>query len=214
MKKIDIPSLKEVIAEGLRPQLENEVFRMSRVINQRFYRLEKQNLQKGSYAYKQAAAELNKEKPRYITNKNAIAKTPLDRLYRTYIELYNKQYSDTSLVSGVKRINKKRIQTAVDRINTILQLNQGEQEVTQWGSISEDDFVNFLENGGSELLNTKYMDSEQLLEDWVDATKDGNVSTLEFLREFKRFKSQNINYGQAIRNIGRLRQRKKQRKGK
>ena len=214
MKKIGVPSLKDVIAEGLRPQLENEVAHMAKVINQRFYRLEKQNLQKGSYAYTQAAAELNKEKPRYITNKNEIAKTPLDRLYRTYIELYNKQYSETSLVSGVKRINKKRIQTAVDRINYIIQLNQGKQGSTNIGAISERDFTEFLETGGSELLNTKYMDSEQILEDWVESTKGGNISTKEFLREFKRFKSQNINYGQAMRNIDRLRQRRAQRKGK
>ena len=212
MKSLGVPSLKEVIAEGLRPQLENEVIRMAKIINQRFYRLEKTNLQKGSYAYKQAAAELGKDKPRYVTGKDKIAKTPLDRLYRTYIELYNKHYSDTSLVAGVKRINKKRIQTSVDRINDIIARNNG--QTGQIGQISESDFIEFLDNGGAELLNSKYLDSNQLLEDWVETTKNGNVSTKEFLREFKRFKSQNINYGQAIRNIDRLRQRRAQRKGK
>ena len=212
MKSLGVPSLKEVIAEGLRPQLENEVMRMAKVINQRFYRLEKTNLQKGSYAYKQAAAELGKDKPRYVTGKDKIAKTPLDRLYRTYIELYNKHYSDTSLISGVRRINKKRIQTAVDRINDIIARNNGQIGKTgDIGKISESDFIEFLDNGGAELLNSKYIDSDQLIEDWIEATKNGNVTTKEFLREFKRFKNQNINYGQAMRNIAKLRERKKRR---
>lgn len=209
MKKLGVPSLKEVIAEGLRPRLEDEVIRMAKIINQRFYRLEKNNLQKGSYAYKQAAAELGKNKPRYVTGKDKIAKTPLDRLYRTYIELYNKHYSDTSLVAGVKRINQKRIQTAVDRINDIIIRRNG--QIGEVGKISEADFIEFLDNGGAELLNSKYIDSDQLIEDWIEATKNGNVSTKEFLREFKRFKNQKINYGQAIRNIAKLRERKKRR---
>lgn len=201
MRKIGLPSLKEVINQGLRPQLEDEVIRMGKIINQRFYRMEKSNLQSGSYAYKQAQIELDQHKPRYVTNKNKIAKTPLDRLYRQYMELYAKENSTTSLVSGVRRINKKRISAAVDRLTAITGTE-----------ISEDEFTEFLDAGGSELLNNKYLDSDQIIEDWQEATKNGNISTKEFLREFKRFKEKNLKYGAVKQNLERLRKRKEQRK--
>lgn len=185
-------------------ELAKEVKQMSKQINQRYYRLEKQGLENDSYAYKLSKKETGKSKPRYTESLNKLEDKPLDTLYQESIDIFSKLFSKTSKIGGVKEIQEKRINKAIES----LEINAGIK-------VDKNDFKQFLELGGGEILNSKYLDSTQIIEDFVEATKDGNISIKEFIREFKRFKKiQKRTYPKIKRNLTNLLSRKKKRKSK
>lgn len=206
-----IPSKKAVLKYGLRPQIEDEVIRMAKTINQRFYRLEKENLNTASYGYQVAQAELGRDKPRYVVNKDKVVTMPMDDLYRQYIQLYTKINSPSTLIHGVKQITAKRITNSLKTVNMILERVSNKTN-TAHREVSRDEWTDFLNNGGGELLNNKNLDSEQIIDDWLEATRSGNISTKEFTREFKRYRTREINYGRVRANLKRLQDRKERRK--
>lgn len=185
-------------------ELAKEVKQMSKQINQRFYRLEKQGLETDSYAYKLSKKETGKTKPRYTESLNKLEDKPLDTLYQESMDIFSKLFSKSSKIRGVKEIQEKRINKAIENL-----------EFSAGVKIDKNDFKQFLELGGGEFLNSKYLDSTQIIEDFVETTKDGNISIKEFLREFKRFKKiQKRTYPKIKRNLTNLLSRKKKRKSK
>ena len=185
-------------------ELAKEVKQMAKQINQRFYRLEKQDLQNDSYAYQLSKKETGKTKPRYTQSLNKLEDKPLDTLYQESMDIFSKLFSKTSKIRGVKEIQEKRINKGIENL-----------EFSAGIKIDKNDFKEFLELGGGEFLNSKYFDSTQIIEDFVDATKDGNISIKEFLREFKRFKKiQQRTYPRIKKNLTNLLSRKKKRKSR
>ena len=117
------------------------------------------------------------------------------------LQINIKIYSDTTTIGGIEGIQKKRIDEAVKALN-----DKGIK-------IGREEFLNFIESGGAEFLNNKYLSSTQIIEDFVEITKDGNVSVKEFLREFKRYRKQlaskkRPDYTNIQRNLYNLRDRK------
>lgn len=171
--------------------LAREVVRMSKQINQRFYRLEKAGLNVDSYAYQLASMQLGKERPRYSTSFNKLSELPFDTLYKQAIEINEKIASGTSAIRGVRATQEKRI------TNSLAELK------ARGYDIDRDDFEQFLKIGGSQLI--KEFGSEQIFEDFWSQTQEGVVTVKEFVREFKRYKSlERVDYSKVLRNLKRI----------
>lgn len=176
--------------------LAKEVQRMSRQVNQRFYRLEKAGLSHDSYAYEYSQYLTGKKKPRFSTSLKQLEKKSIQDLFKLGLELNEKLVSRTSSISGVKQIQSDRITGALKAIKDDSGLE-----------IDREDFEQFIKIGGSELL-AKF-DSSTIVEDFYNSTQKGNISVKEFVREFKRFKSlDKVDYSRVLRNLKRLSQRK------
>ena len=183
-----------------------EIQRMSKQINQRFYRLEKAGV-KPDTAYRYAQRETGKEKPRYSVSINKIIKMSLQEMYETAIEINMKLLSPTTTFRGLKELEKKRTSKGLEvLINEI------------GGDVNEEDFKKFLNNGGGELLNRKWLDSYQVYDDWQSAIKQG-LTTKEFIRSYKAEERKQIkdadsefDYGQARRRIKGIAERKAERR--
>lgn len=176
--------------------LAKEVQRMSRQVNQRFYRLEKAGLSHDSYAYECSQYLTGKKKPRFSTSLKQLEKKSIQDLFKLGLELNDKLVSRTSSISGVKHIQS-------DRITGSLQAIKDESGL----DIDREDFEQFIKIGGSELL-AKF-DSSTIIEDFYNSTQSGNISVKEFVREFKRYKSlERVDYSKVLRNLKRLSQRK------
>lgn len=184
-------------------EMAKEIARMSRQLNQRFYRLEKAGVGLNETAYRYAQNETGKDKPRYTTSVNKLSKMNLNDLYRLGLELNKKIVSDTSSIKGLKRVEDRRINESVKALKNTLGVKD----------IDEEKFKEFLMAGGSELMNSKYMDSNQVIDDWLVLTQNGNISTKEFIREFKRFKKvTKTTYSRLQKNWFRANQRKLQKR--
>lgn len=171
--------------------LAREVVRMSKQINQRFYRLEKAGLNVDSYAYQLASMQLGKERPRYTTSIKKLTDLPFDTLYKQALEINEKIASGTSAIRGVRATQEKRI------TNSLAELKDRGYD------IDRDDFEEFLKLGGSTLL--KEFGSEQIIEDFWSQTQEGVVTVKEFVREFKRYKSlERVDYSKVLRNLKRI----------
>lgn len=171
--------------------LAREVVRMSKQINQRFYRLEKAGLNVDSYAYQLASMQLGKERPRYTTSISKLTELPFDTLYKQALEINEKIASGTSAIRGVRVTQEKRI------TNSLAELK------ARGYDINRDDFEEFLKIGGSTLI--KEFGSEQIFEDFWSKTQEGVVTVKEFVREFKRYKSlDRVDYSKVLRNLKRI----------
>lgn len=151
-----------------------EAQRLAKQVNQRFYRLEKKSVGLRENAYRYAQVETNKEKPRYTTNINKISSMSEAELTEFMLSLRKKVESPSSTIRGLKAVESKRIENAVYVINKSTGID-----------IEETDFKDFLENGGGKLLN-RYMDSTQLIKDWLDKSKQG-VTTKQFINTYNRY---------------------------
>lgn len=151
-----------------------EAQRLAKQVNQRFYRLEKKERGLKEAAYRYAQAETNKQKPRYTTNINKISNMSEAELNEFMLSLRKKVESPTSTFRGLKAVESKRIENAVYVINKSTGVD-----------IDEEYFKDFLDNGGGKLLN-KYMDSTQLIKDWLDKSKQG-VTAKQFIKTYNRY---------------------------
>lgn len=181
-------------------KMAKEIARMARQVNQRLYRLEKKGLQKDSYGYQRASLETGKEKPRYSVSENVLSNMGFQKLYELGLQLNVKIYSKTTTIRGVKEVQEERITKSIDVLESKTGL-----------SIKRKTFEEFLKSGGGELLNNRYLDSTQIIEDFYNTTKDTKVTVKEFIREFTRFKnikSQRVDYGRIKRNLKNLKKRR------
>lgn len=187
----NVMKLRELRQARSKVLLAREVVRMSKQINQRFYRLEKAGLSVDSYAYRLASMQLGKERPRYTTSFNKLSELPFDTLYKQALEINEKIASGTSAIRGVKEVQEKRI------TNSLAELK------ARGYDIDRDDFEEFLRIGGSQLL--REFGSEQIFEDFWSQTQEGVVTVKEFVREFKRYKSlDRVDYSKVLRNLKRI----------
>lgn len=201
----NLNQLKELKQARNKELLVQEVARMSKQINQRFYRLEKKGIGLNETAYSYAQSETGKEKPRYTTSVNKLSQLSFNELYNLALNINVKIASGTSSIKGIKQIGKKRITKATEKLKESLNLDDDE--------FNEEDLEEFIELGGSDLLNNKYMDSNQVIEDFIELSKQGNISVKEFIREFKRFKKVNKKTPDRVRkNWLRLSNRKRNKK--
>lgn len=151
-----------------------EAQRLAKQVNQRFYRLEKKDRGLKESAYRYAQAETNKEKPRYTTNINKISNMSEAELNEFMLSLRKKVSSPTSTFRGLKAVESKRIENAIYVLNKSTGID-----------IEETDFKDFLENGGGKLLN-RYMDSTQLIKDWLDKRKE-SITNKQFINTYNRY---------------------------
>ena len=187
----NVMKLRELRQARSKVLLAKEVVRMSKQINQRFYRLEKAGLHVDSYAYQLASMQLGKERPRYTTSFNKLSSLPFDSLYKQALEINEKIASGTSAITGVRATQEKRVTNALDSLRKL------------GYDIDRDDFEQFLKIGGSQLI--KEFGSEQIFEDFWRQTQEEVVTVKEFVREFKRYKSlERVDYSKVLRNLKRI----------
>ena len=151
-----------------------EAQRLAKQVNQRFYRLEKKERGLKEAAYRYAQAETNKQKPRYTTSINKISNMSDVELTEFMLSLQKKVKSPTSTFRGLAGLENKRIDNSIYVLKKELNID-----------IDKKDFIDFIESGGGKLLN-KYMDSDQLIKNWLDKRKQG-VTTKEFIRTYNRY---------------------------
>ena len=154
-----------------------EVQKMAKQINQRFYRLEQHGLNKDT-AYRYAQLETGKTKPRYPTSLKTLENMSLQQLYELGLDLNTKLMSKTSTVKGQQEINLKRVRASLEQFKE----EYKENELVQ--AINENEYQKALENGLGQLMNSKYLDSEQVREDWATYTQQDGVSLEDFLEAY------------------------------
>ena len=151
-----------------------EAQRLAKQVNQRFYRLEKKERGLNEAAYRYAQVETNKEKPRYTTNINKISNMSEADLKEFVLTLKAKIKSPTSTFRGLKAVENKRVDNAIYSIEKNLSVKVDKQA-----------FVEFINDGGGYLLN-KYMDSKQMVKDWLDKRKQG-ITNEEFIDTYNKY---------------------------
>lgn len=155
-------------------------------INQRFYRIEKRGRGMGESAYVFAQRETGKDKPRYTESERKLREMGIADLYKLAIDINVKIVSPTSTATGLKHLENTRLSGAVKQLNRY-NIN-----------IDESQLKEFLDAGGDEFLNSKYLSSDQLLEDYEKYVVNGNVTMKQFMRELTRYKqASNIKYNKV-----------------
>lgn len=196
-------STKDIERElGDKNTLVKETARLAKLINQRYYRLEKAGLANQSYAYQLSQGETGKDKPRYITNPGILGQMDTLDLYRLYREELVKTESGTSKVGDLRKIIEERIDRSFAVAESIAR--------SVGASINRDDYIEFINLMGREYLNAQELDSDQLIEDFIFYTQINNLSVKQFVREYKRFKSTaTIDTIRVRRNLDRALERKR-----
>ena len=210
IKGIIVPTENLVREVGDRGALVKEVMRLGKIVNQRFYRLEKAGIAKQSYAYQVAQGETGQDKPRYTINEDRLRNMDGLDLYRLYRQMYVKYFSDTSKPAKLKKIVEEKLEESYQTAQYIARRAGLDIE------INKDDYIKFLELMGSDYLNSTYLDSDQVIEDFIRYTQEGNLTVKEFVREYKRFKDiENLDTIRVRRNLDRALERKQlRRRGK
>lgn len=202
-------TIRELRISGNIEGLIDIVQQMSKQTNQRFYRLEKKNIAKSSYGYQRAQDETGRKKPRYTESKAKLSKMNAEDLYRLAIDLNAKIASDTTTITGLREIENKRL------------FNRTQSLEARGLSLSESELKEFLDAGGSDFLNNKFLDSTQVIDDFIEATKSGNMSVEQFINEYTKGQKRIIkngsapfDYGKAHRNLLKVQKRNAKRKTK
>ena len=204
IKGIIVPTTNIERELGDTGALVKEVMRLGKIINQRFYRLEKAGIAKQSYAYQVAQGETGRDKPRYMINADKLKNMDRLDLYRLYRQMYAKYSSHTSKEAELKKIVEEKLEESYQAAQYIARSAGLDIE------INKDDYIKFLELMGSEYLNSTYLYSEQLIEDFIMYTQVDNLTVKEFVREYKRFKDiENLDTIRVRRNLDRALERKR-----
>lgn len=178
--------------------LVEEVRRMARQVNQRFYRLEKAGKGINDTAYAYAQRETGKVKPRFTVNTNKLKSMSLSDLYDLGLEIDAKIRSKTSTLKGLAEVERNRLDYSARKLEQLSVYLEGT-------GVSRETLKQFFEYGGAEFINSRYLDSTQLIEDFVKYTQEGNVSAKQFMRELKRYKDvASVDYGRATRSWQRI----------
>lgn len=198
--------IRELKQARMKEPFVKEVLRMSRQVNQRFYRLEKANKGLADTSYRFAQKETGKDKPRYSVNKQKLEEMTIEELYKLSLQLNQKIISKTSTIKGLEEVEQTRVKMSLGSLNE----DVGQKEITE---SEEEQWKRFLERGGGEIMNNKFLDSYQIREDWYNYTYMGGVSIKTFLKEYTNFFDTDIvDYGKIRRRLINL--SKKSKKGK
>lgn len=194
-QKDDFEYIRKYVKKNDLRGLAREVQKKAKQINQRLYRIEKAGLSKSSYAYRRTIEE--ESKPRYTTSLNKLNKMSRQELLQQAYNIQSKLSSTTSTIRGTKALNERRIFKGLDALREEIDRTRDDIE------IDEQDFKNFLEQGGGEILNNKFYDSTQVIEDWQDNIKKG-ISTEQFVNSYNEYVEQEehaFNYQQFLNKL-------------
>ena len=180
-KKDDFDYIRQYVRRGDMKGLAKVVQARAKQINQRLYRIEKQGLEKSSYAYKRTLEE--EGKARYTTSLNVLNKMTRNELIQQAYDIQSKLSSKTSKIREVKRLNEYKLNRSLEELNKELKEVRGDIE------IDKNDLRKFIEQGGGEIFNNRFYQSNQVSEDWQDALKNG-ISTEEFIGAYNEYMSQ------------------------
>lgn len=201
--KNQLKELRELRSARNTELFAKKIKQMAAQINQRFYRLEKSGGSKDT-AYLYAQRETGKDKPRYSVNLEKLKNMSIQELFNLGVEINQKLVSKTSTLRGLREVAKKRLEMSTESLDG-WNLSQDEKQ----------EYQKFLENGGGTLMNKRYLDSEQIREDWLRYNRQG-VTTKEFIYQYKRYKEKTedweFDYGKVHRNLNNLVIRKKQKR--
>lgn len=199
----DKQELRSFINNTDREEVVDYVHRISRQINQRFYRLEKAGVGTGDTAYRYAQRETGKEIPRFPTHKNTLNQMTNTELYEMSLQIKQKLDSDTSTIRGLEKVYEKRLSESVK------ELNHSFKESGIVATLDEDEFNEFLKQGGGELMNSKQLSSTQIAEDFAIFSENGG-SVKQFLRAYTRYKDiSKVDYGRIKKEYANIIARKK-----
>lgn len=194
-QKDDFDYIRKYVKKNDLRGLAREVQKKAKQINQRLYRIEKAGLSKSSYAYRRTIEE--ESKPRYTTSLNKLNKMSRQELVQQAYNIQSKLSSTTSTIRGTKALNERRIFKGLDALREEIDRTRDDIE------IDEQDFKKFLEQGGGEILNNKFYDSTQVIEDWQDNIKKG-ISTEQFVNSYNEYVEQEehaFNYQQFLNKL-------------
>lgn len=194
-QKDDFEYIRKYVKKNDLRGLAREVQKKAKQINQRLYRIEKAGLSKSSYAYRRTIEE--EDKPRYTTSLNKLNKMSRQELVQQAYNIQSKLSSTTSTIRGTKALNERRIFKGLDALRE--EINRTRDDI----EIDEQDFKKFLEQGGGEILNNKFYDSTQVIEDWQDNIKKG-ISTEQFVNSYNEYVEQEehaFNYQQFLNKL-------------
>lgn len=184
-------------ARGNHQELVDTVSYMAKKLNTRFSRLEEKGKGLKESAYTYAKAELGSDTPRYLDTKRDLKKLSDSELYDLGKTINNKLKSQSSTLTGIKKIEHKRISNAVYSLNQSLGL-EGKEAIT------EEEFKSFINHGGNELMKNKYLTSTQVVEDWLEYTRKG-IKKADFINMYNEFKDKHTNNKGKI-DLGKIRQ--------
>lgn len=194
-QKDDFEYIREYVKNNDLKGLARVVQKKAKQINQRFYRIEKQGLSKSSYAYRRTIEE--EDKPRYTTSLDKLNKMTRKELVQQAYNIQSKLSSSTSTIRGTKALNEKRVSLALEALRN--EINRTREDI----EINEDDFKEFLKQGGGEILNNKFYDSTQVIEDWQDNLKK-RISTNQFINSYNEYVQQEeeaFNYQEFLNKL-------------
>lgn len=198
-QKDDFEYIREYVKNNDLKGLARLVQKKAKQINQRLYRIEKHGLSKSSYAYRRTIEE--EDKPRYTTSLNKLNKMTRQELVQQAYNIQSKLSSTTSTIRGIKALNEKRISLGLEALRN--EINKTREDI----EINEDDFKKFLEQGGGEILNNKFYDSTQVIEDWQDSIKK-RISTEQFISSYNEYVQQEeeaFNYQEFLNKLKSIR---------
>lgn len=194
-QKDDFEYIRKYVKKNDLRGLAREVQKKAKQINQRLYRIEKAGLSKSSYAYRRTIEE--EDKPRYTTSLNKLNKMSRQELVQQAYNIQSKLSSTTSTIRGTNALNERRIFKGLDALRE--EINRTRDDI----EIDVQDFKKFLEQGGGEILNNKFYDSTQVIEDWQDNIKKG-ISTEQFVNSYNEYvehEEDGFNYQQFLNKL-------------
>lgn len=198
-QKDDFEYIREYVKNNDLKGLARVVQKKAKQINQRLYRIEKHGLSKSSYAYRRTIEE--EGKPRYTTSLNKLNQMSRNELLQQAYDIQSKLSSTTSTIRGTKVLNEKRINKGLEALRN--EINRTRDDI----EINKDDFKEFLELGLGEILNNKFYDSTQVIEDWQDSIKKG-ISTEQFIKSYNEYVQQeeeSFNYQEFLNKLKSIR---------
>lgn len=157
---------------GNKHELAKMVASESKRLNQRFYRLEKAGKGINDTAYLFAKGETGKEKPRYTTNVKKLEEMDIAEITEIGLQVNAKLKSRTSTIRGLEEVEDNRINAAIASLkdNFGIELNK-------------DEYIEFINSGGYEMLNSSYLDSVQVIKDW-QMWKDEGITIKQFVNRY------------------------------
>lgn len=162
----------DIAKAGSKEDLVLAVQARSKQLNQRFARLEKSGIGTGDTAYHFAKYETGKDKPRYPTGIKTLSAMSEEELLEQGLQVSAKLKSVTSTITGLKELENERLEKAIESINETLDLE-----------LDRESFQEFINSGGYEMLNSIYLDSFQVIDDWL-AWKEEGITDKQFINRY------------------------------
>lgn len=160
----------EMKRAGDKEALAREVRLMNKRLNERFRQIEKKTKHpEKTTGYMYAQRELGSERPRYTESLKKIMQEDIDRLYEKALGVSRKLGSKSTSLSGLKYINEKRVQGALDGIKKELGIDIEDSP----------DFRRFLEENVNEMIDNN-IGSDVIFEMFSMAMhKEKGIETLD-----------------------------------